>query len=673
MKNQKALLVLSMVCLNAYAGQGVTIITPHWSEPPKVYKPNPEVDQCLNSLDSISKKNKIPLFQAYYCEDSLFRNKLKTEYGLFDTCIQVVTSEEGKDKFVNNYDICFDDAVRRASQTVNFQSCVTAAKKFEMGRDRYRFCTNPESIALIQDQNFNSCFSYLRNNLDKYNTNFNFNYCKEQKAALNVNSSTFKGCVSALSKLGTSLPSSIKYCLNPNNQDQNTLNKLSLCTETMNKLTDGKGVKPCLGLNKEIDLISAANLSCVIDMSKEYLDKTYFADEQPEIAGRVLQNFLMSCDRKGGSDAKNPNSKFKSVKVVSYSKRVNGSSVGGLSAITYDKKTKSFISVSDDQGMSGPSRMFELNADTLDFTNVSFLKTSVEKKDMLSKFVGVQLHNIDAEGITLLPNDLFAVSSETFLPNSDTLIRLYQKDGKQKKEIPLPEKFIPYFQEKEIIEYTNIGPINAKPGEIIEPQTRKIKTKELVGGIQMNKGFEALTSVPGKMTILTANEYPLLQDDIQDYRVVRIVRINGDVKGNFTPDAEFAYELDKGAENGLVELAAIDDNRILTLERRYNPKKQKVTAKIYEINLSQAKNYIGVNSFQEEDRQAKIETVQKKLILDLDEIEKELPPGLRKIDNFEGMALGPKLPNGKYQLTLVTDNNFNPSQLTQILTLEIAL
>jgi hypothetical protein len=37
------------------------------------------------------------------------------------------------------------------------------------------------------------------------------------------------------------------------------------------------------------------------------------------------------------------------------------------------------------------------------------------------------------------------------------------------------------------------------------------------------------------------------------------------------------------------------------------------------------------------------------------------------LDNVEGMTLGPKLPDGRQSLVLVSDNNFAASQSTQFL------
>ena len=42
------------------------------------------------------------------------------------------------------------------------------------------------------------------------------------------------------------------------------------------------------------------------------------------------------------------------------------------------------------------------------------------------------------------------------------------------------------------------------------------------------------------------------------------------------------------------------------------------------------------------------------------------------IDNLEGMAWGPVRPDGRRTLVMVTDDNFSPQQVTQVLAFEVA-
>jgi 3-phytase/alkaline phosphatase D len=58
--------------------------------------------------------------------------------------------------------------------------------------------------------------------------------------------------------------------------------------------------------------------------------------------------------------------------------------------------------------------------------------------------------------------------------------------------------------------------------------------------------------------------------------------------------------------------------------------------------------------------------VEKELLLDFDQL------GVR-LDNVEGMTLGPTLPDGRQSLVLVSDNNFSTRQETQFLAFALNL
>jgi len=72
--------------------------------------------------------------------------------------------------------------------------------------------------------------------------------------------------------------------------------------------------------------------------------------------------------------------------------------------------------------------------------------------------------------------------------------------------------------------------------------------------------------------------------------------------------------------------------------------------------LPGATNVLGVPSLAGLD----VRPAQKTLLFDLGSL--GIP-----LDNVEGMTLGPKLPDGRQSLVLVSDNNFAASQFTQFL------
>jgi hypothetical protein len=82
------------------------------------------------------------------------------------------------------------------------------------------------------------------------------------------------------------------------------------------------------------------------------------------------------------------------------------------------------------------------------------------------------------------------------------------------------------------------------------------------------------------------------------------------------------------------------------------------TIKLYSVALAGADNVDGLDSVA--DRLDGLDPANKRLLLDLRTL--GIP-----LDNVEGMTLGPRLPDGRQSLVLVSDNNFAPSQFTQFL------
>jgi hypothetical protein len=127
---------------------------------------------------------------------------------------------------------------------------------------------------------------------------------------------------------------------------------------------------------------------------------------------------------------------------------------------------------------------------------------------------------------------------------------------------------------------------------------------------------------------------------------------------------------DGEADNGLVDLIALGNaGTLLALERSYS---QGVgnTIRLYLANGQGATDVSGVETLAERTAEEAIIPVAKELIVDFGELGSEL--GVTP-DNLEGMALGPQLDDGRHLLLAVSDNNFNPTQTTQLWALAITL
>ena len=82
-----------------------------------------------------------------------------------------------------------------------------------------------------------------------------------------------------------------------------------------------------------------------------------------------------------------------------------------------------------------------------------------------------------------------------------------------------------------------------------------------------------------------------------------------------------------------------------------------VGAKIFQVAVNNATDTSTFDSLQEI---SGIQPLRKNLVLDLQDLDIYL-------DNLEGMTLGSRLPDGSHSLILISDNNFNDEQVTQLL------
>jgi hypothetical protein len=196
---------------------------------------------------------------------------------------------------------------------------------------------------------------------------------------------------------------------------------------------------------------------------------------------------------------------------------------------------------------------------------------------------------------------------------------------------------------------------------------------------QYEKGFRNNLALEGSAfsadgeTYWTAMEGPLLQDDtIPTPKSGALSRITQyDREGNVL--TEYAYPIDaipeqpgegKHADNGVTEILAVNAQELLVLERasvQSDDGNFNNYVRVYKINVNGATDISSMESIDKEN----ITPLQKELVVNLNTL------ALDKVDNVEGMTWGKKLPNGNDTLVLVSDNNFNRSQITQIIAVEV--
>lgn len=319
--------------------------------------------------------------------------------------------------------------------------------------------------------------------------------------------------------------------------------------------------------------------------------------------------------------------------------------VGGLSGITYDAKKDLYYAISDDRGQKAPARFYTLKIDLSKgkLTNGGVVTVGVTTllNEKGQKFPPGQT---DTEGIALSDKNTVFISSEGDVKQ---LVNPFVKEfslsnGKEVTTLPIPQKFFP--------------------------------EKNNQQGIRDNLAFESLTITPNQNKLFTATENALIQDGSEGKANTstscRILQYN-----LFTKQLEKEYlyqteavtpllDISKHFASGLPDLLAIDNlGNFLSIERSFTGLGFYIA--LFQVSLEQASDIHNIDSLLQVDSKS-IKPVEKKLLLDLRKLDVLL-------DNIEGLTLGSTLPDGQPSLILVSDNNFNSLQRTQILAFRLRM
>lgn len=329
--------------------------------------------------------------------------------------------------------------------------------------------------------------------------------------------------------------------------------------------------------------------------------------------------------------------------------------MGSLSGLAFDLTSGRWLGASDDP--SRP-RLVWLDVSTasgrLAVAPVSFLMLTAsddpEAREALSR--------LDMESLVVLPDGSFAVTNEGHI----------DPGGVPHQPVVL------HVSRQGVI----VGVAKPRAHFLIVPG-------DPARGVRHNLGLEGLALMPDGR-LVSGLEQPLAQDGPMSSdqaggpsRLVEFVPQHG----GWVPGREWVYRLDAtprvagyprtctDGQNGLTELHALDDHRLIALERAclmddsatsvFNP------VRLYEVDLARADD---VSSLPSLAAAAPREAV-KRLLLDLTTLAPRLPVTLRGLSNFEGMAAGPPAPGARDTLLLVSDDNFRATQTLAFLWLRV--
>jgi 3-phytase/alkaline phosphatase D len=289
-----------------------------------------------------------------------------------------------------------------------------------------------------------------------------------------------------------------------------------------------------------------------------------------------------------------------------------GTTIGGLSSITYDERRGVYYAISDDQANV---RFYTVGID------VRHGPPSVQFRDVTG--LPYASGSIDPEGLVLTRERELILTSEGFPATGvDPFVHRHALDGSFLGALPVPDAFR--------------------------------VTADASAGVRPNLGFESAGALGPY--VYTAAENAVYQDGaaatIAGGSPARIVRWKS---GRL--DRQWIYQTDRVAEppvpatafsvNGIVELLPLTPSLLIAMERSFSVGAPDTgnTIKLYAVAL------VGHRAY-------------KTLLFDLDRL--GIP-----LDNVEGMTFGPRLRDGRQTLVLVSDNNFAATQFTQFLVFAI--
>jgi hypothetical protein len=177
-------------------------------------------------------------------------------------------------------------------------------------------------------------------------------------------------------------------------------------------------------------------------------------------------------------------------------------------------------------------------------------------------------------------------------------------------------------------------------------------------GRQGNRGFEGLAISPDGETLWAIPQSPLIQDGAVDGRNKRIglnIRI---LELNLRSGAtrQLVYQLDTHG-NGVSEILAIDDHRLLVIERDGGEGAKAEEKRIVRIDTRGATDVSAVAALPSRSLPPEIVPVTKKEFIDLLEPRFRLA-GSEFPEKVEGLAFGPDQADGSRTLLVATDNDF---------------
>lgn len=318
---------------------------------------------------------------------------------------------------------------------------------------------------------------------------------------------------------------------------------------------------------------------------------------------------------------------------TNYPQLAESAKFGSISGLTPDPLTKQWVAVIDDREQTRVA-----------WLDVSYgaagLAVAPVRMQPLRAGPGVPERiatQADLEAIVALPNGDFLIGEE----------------GHRARDVADPWQPV-------ILRVTHDGVVT---GVIEYPKEFQISSDGKTG-LRDNQGFESLALTPSGR-IIAGLEQPLIQDGAVTFergapgRLIEFQPAGSTYKPGRqwrymispTPFLENFEQTCSDGENGLVELLALSETTLFSMERACLITKD-------EQFVANAVQLFAVELVGTEAR--------KRLLLNFESVAPRLSSALTRLENFEGMAFGP-IVNGTPTLLIVSDDNFRKTQKTAFL------
>ena len=329
-----------------------------------------------------------------------------------------------------------------------------------------------------------------------------------------------------------------------------------------------------------------------------------------------------------------------------------GTTVGGLSGISYDPRSGRYYIISDDRSQKNPARFYT--------AEIGITRAGVRGVTLTGTHPWFEPDGSTYPPTVPGPAPTVAPDPEGIAVDPTTGNLLWTSEG----ERIVSSTAAPLLEDPWMRESSTAG---AYLGRLPLPPQAHVNAQSV--GPRQNQTLEGVSFTPDGRRVYSSMEDPLQQDGADPTPFAgALTRVTESDPRTGVPVAQFAYPLSKfftplppgdtTDTNGVSDILAVGGGNLLVLERASVFAQEDWKARVFLASERGATNVLSRDSLGE----APVRPMTKRLLVDLSDV-----PGLPRVDNVEGLTFGPRLPDGRKTLVLVSDDNFSAQQVTQFI------